>query len=256
VTDARAMADALIAARRDRTPIPPFTRSNPFLHVDTAYKAQALVVEDRLEAGERIIGAKLGLTSRVKRNALGIHEPVYGRLTSGMVVASGESLSLDDLIHPRAEPELALLVGRTIQAPTTAAHVLAATEAAFAAVEVVDSRYSASFRLPDSVADNAGAARVVVGNRGRRPDELVDLSVLGCVFRCRGAMDTAAGGAVMGNPARAVVWLVEALGIRGESLEAGSIVLTGGLTASVALQPQGVVTAEFDGLGCIGLHCT
>jgi 2-oxo-3-hexenedioate decarboxylase len=255
VTDARAMADALIAARRDRTPIPPFTRNNPFLDVETAYKAQALVVEDRLEAGERIIGAKLGLTSRVKRIALGIHEPVYGRLTSGMIVA-GESLSLDDLIHPRAEPELALLVGRTIQAPTTAAHVLAATEAAFAAVEVVDSRYSASFRLPDSVADNAGAARVVVGNRGRRPDELVDLSVLGCVFRCRGAMDTAAGGAVMGNPARAVVWLVEALGTRGESLEAGSIVLTGGLTASVALQPQGVVTAEFDGLGCIGLHCT
>jgi 2-oxo-3-hexenedioate decarboxylase len=256
VTDARAMADALIAARRDRTPIPPFTRNNPFLHVETAYKTQALVVEDRLEAGECIIGAKLGLTSKVKRNALGIHEPVYGRLTSGMVVASGESLSLDDLIHPRAEPEIALLVGRTIHAPTTAAHVLAATEAAFAAVEVVDSRYSASFRLADSVADNAGAARVVVGNRGRRPDELVDLSVLGCVFRCRGAMDTAAGGAVMGDPARAVVWLVEALGARGESLEAGSIVLTGGLTASVALQPQGVVTAEFDGLGCIGVNCT
>jgi 2-oxo-3-hexenedioate decarboxylase len=256
VTDPRAMADALIAARRERTPIPPFTRRNPFLHVETAYKAQALVVEDRLEAGESIIGTKLGLTSRVKRSALGIHEPVYGRLTSGMVVQSGESLSLDDLIHPRAEPEIALLVGRAIQAPTTAAHVLAATEAVFAAVEVVDSRYSASFRLPDSVADNAGAARVVVGNRGRRPDELVDLSVLGCVFRCRGAIDTAAGGAVMGNPARAVVWLVEALGTRGESLEAGSIVLTGGLTASVALQPQGVVTAEFDGLGSIGLHCT
>src|SRR5215217_1503294 len=215
------MADALIAARRERTPIPPFTRGNPFLHVETAYKAQALVVEDRLEAGESIIGAKLGLTSRVKRSALGIHEPVYGRLTSGMVVQSGESLSLDDLIHPRAEPEIALLVGRAIQAPTTAAHVLAATEAVFAAVEVVDSRYSASFRLPDSVADNAGAARVVVG-----------------------------------NPARAVVWLAEALGTRGESLAAGSIVLTGGLTASVALQPQGVVTAEFDGLGSIGLHCT
>jgi 2-oxo-3-hexenedioate decarboxylase len=256
VTDARAMADALIAARRERTPIPPFTRGNPFLHVETAYKAQALVVEDRLEAGECIIGAKLGLTSRVKRRTLGIHEPVYGRLTSGMVIASGESLSLDDLIHPRAEPEIALLVGRTIQAPTTAASVLAATEAVFAAIEVVDSRYSASFRLPDSVADNAGAARVVVGSGGRRPDELVDLSVLGCIFRCRGAIDTAAGGAVMGNPARAVVWLAEALGARGESLEAGSIVLTGGLTASVALQPHGVVTAEFDGLGSIGLHCT
>jgi 2-oxo-3-hexenedioate decarboxylase len=256
VSDAQAMADALITAQRERTPILPFTRKNPFLGIDTAYKTQALVVEHRLDAGERVIGVKLGLTSRVKRAALGIHEPVYGRLTSGMVVAPGEPMSLNDLIHPRAEPEIAFLIGRTLEAPTTVAGVLAATEAVFPAIEIVDSRYSAAFRLPDSLADNAGAARLVLGNRARRPEDLVDLSLLGCVFRCRGAIDTAAGGAVMGHPAAALVWLTEALGSRGERIEAGWIVLSGGLTASVGLTSHGVVTAEFDGLGSIGLQCT
>jgi 2-keto-4-pentenoate hydratase len=256
VSDAQSMADALITAQRERTPIRPFTRKNPFLSIDTAYKTQELVVAHRLDAGERIIGAKLGLTSRVKRAALGIHEPVYGRLTSGMVVPPGEPMSLDDLIHPRAEPEIAFFIGRTIQAPTTVAGVLAATEAVFPALEIVDSRYSAAFRLPDSLADNAGAARLVLGHRPRRPDDLVDLSILGCVFRCRNAIDTAAGGAVMGHPAAALVWLAKALGSRGEAIEAGSIVLSGGLTASVGLQSHGVVTAEFDGLGSIGLQCT
>ncbi len=255
MSNVQAMTDALIMARREKTPIAPFTRMNPFLNVETAYQVQSLVVAHRLEAGESIIGAKLGLTSRVKRNALGIHAPVYGRLTSGMVVAPGEPLSLGELIHPRAEPEIAFLVGARIQGPTTVVRVLAATEAVFPAIEIVDSRYSQAFRLPDSVADNAGAARVVLGARARRPAELADLSVLGCVFRCRGAIDTAAGGAVMGHPAAALVWLAEALAARDEYIEAGSIVLSGGLTASVALQPRGVVTAEFDGLGSIGLHC-
>jgi 2-oxo-3-hexenedioate decarboxylase len=256
VIDPQVIAEALIAARRERMPITPFTRQNPFLSVETAYKAQELVVDNLLAAGEHVIGAKLGLTSRVKRIALGIHEPVYGRLSSGMVIASGEPLALDGLIHPRAEPEIAFLVDRTIRAPTTTMQVLSATEAVFPAIEVVDSRYATSFRLPDSVADNAGATHVVIGNGARRPGELVDLSVLGCVFRYRGGIDTAAGGAVLGHPANALVWLAEALGARGEAIEAGWIVLTGGLTASVALQPQGVVTAEFDGLGSIGLQCT
>ena len=255
MSDPRAIADTLIKAEYTRTPIAPFTRKNPFLSVATAYEAQALFVEHRLQAGERVVGAKLGLTSRVKRKALNIHEPVFGRLTSGMVLAHGEPVSLDELIHPRAEPEIAFQIGQRIEAPTTIAGVLAATEAVLPAVEVVDSRYADPFRLPDSVADNAGAARIVLGTSARRPAELPDLSVLGCVFRCRCRIDTAAGGAVMGHPAAALVWLAEALGRRGECIEPGSIVLSGGLMASVPLQVGGVVVAEFDGLGSIGVHC-
>ena len=255
VTDPRAIADALITAQRDRTPIAPFSSVNPFLDADTAYKAQALVVEHRLQAGENLIGAKLGFTSRVKRLALGINEPVYGRLTSSMVVPYGEPVRLDELIHPRAEPEIAFLIGERIEPSTPPAGVLAAVDAVIPAIEVMDSRYNQPFRLPDSVADNAGAARVVLGAQGRRPDELVDLHLLGCLFRYRGGVETAAGGAVMGHPAAAVAWLANALAAHGERLEAGSIVLSGGLTASTELRPGAVVSAEFDGLGTVRVHC-
>jgi 2-keto-4-pentenoate hydratase len=255
VTDPRTIADVLIAAERNRTPVAPFTRKLPFLTVHDAYKAQELFVEHRLAAGEHVVGAKLGLTSAVKRKTLGIHEPVFGRLTSGMVLPPGEPVRLRELIHPRAEPEIAFVVAEPIKAPTTVAAVLAATEAVVPAVEVVDSRYAEPFRLPDSVADNAGAARVVLGPSGRRPAELVDLAVLGCVFQGPGGINTAAGGAVMGHPAAALVWLADALAARGECIEAGSIVLSGGLTASVPLTAGVVVTAEFDGLGSIEVHC-
>ena len=256
MTDPQVMAEALIRAERERAPIAPFTRANPFLSVDTAYQAQALVVQHRLGAGEQLIGLKLGMTSKVKRSALGIHEPVYGRLTTGMVVPFGEPLALGGLIGPRAEPEIALLIGRSVGPDMTITGVLAAVEQVLPAIEVMDTRYSGPFRLSDSVADNAGAARIVLGTWGRSPAELVDLSVLGCVFRHRGGIDTAAGGAALGHPAAAVIWLARALASRGQQLEEGAIVMTGGLTPSVRLRPGETVTAEFDQLGSVGIRCT
>lgn len=255
MSDPQAMAEKLIEAERTRTPVPPLTRSHLFLDAETAYKIQALVVDDRLRAGERIVGVKLGLTSWVKRAALGLDEPVFGRLTSGMLLAAGAPVPLHQLISPRAEPELAFLIGRRLDGPVTSAGVLAATDAVVAAVEIMDTRYSDRFRLPDSIADNAGAARVVLGARPRPPSELGDLRLLGCVFRSRGdVVDTGAGGAVMGDPAAAVAWLVNALAERGEHLAAGSIVLSGGITASVGLKPGASVVAEFDGLGSVDVH--
>jgi 2-oxo-3-hexenedioate decarboxylase len=255
MTAAQAIADALVSAERERKPIVPFTRAQPFLGTGTAYEAQSLFVGHRLQVGERVIGAKLGMTSKVKRAALGIGEPVYGRLTSGMIHPFGEPLRLDELIHPSAEPEIAFLLGRRLDAFTTLAGVMAATELVFPALEVVDSRYCERFRQPDSIADNAGAARVILGAQGRSPRELVDLHVLGCLFRWKGGSYTAAGGAVMGHPAAALAWLANTLTARGEHLDAGSIVLSGALTASVPLKTGSIVTAEFDGLGSVGIRC-
>jgi 2-keto-4-pentenoate hydratase len=246
------MAERLIEAERRRTPIRPFTQAYPFLDADTAYKAQWHVVEHRLVGGEEVAGAKLGLTSRVKRDALGIDEPLYGWLTSGMLLAPGEPVPLAELIHPRAEPELAFLIGRPLEPPATVGTVLAATEAVLAAIEVMDSRYATRFRFADSVADNAGAARVVLGSSPRRPADLVDLKLLGCVFRARGeVVGTAAAGAAMGHPAAAVAWLVNSLGSRGHYLQPGTVVLSGGLTASLPVQRGSVLSAEFDGLGSV-----
>ena len=242
-TDPRTMAAALLAAARDRTPIRPFSKQNPFLSTAVGYATQELVVGDK-----RIVGIKLGMTSKVKRDALGIREPVYGRITEDMLVPPGQPITVAELIHPRAEPELALVVGRPIPPGADVAAVLAAIDAVYPAIEVADSRYAEPFRLVDSVADNAGAARVVLGDRARKPEELAGLHVLGCVFGFPDGFDTAAGGAAMGHPAAALAWLAGALAARDERLEPGAIVLTGGLTAAVPLRPGARLTAEFDGL--------
>ena len=245
-TDPRTMADALLAAARDRAPIRPFTKHNPFLSTAVGYATQELVVGDK-----RVVGIKLGMTSKVKRDALGIREPVYGRITEEMLVPPGQPITVAELIHPRAEPELALVVGRPIPPGADVAAVLAAIDAVYPAIEVADSRYSEPFRLVDSVADNAGAARVVLGDQPRKPGDLVDLHVLGCVFSHPDGFETAAGGAAMGHPAAALAWLASALAARDDRLEPGAIVLTGGLTAAVPLRAGDRLTAEFDGLGTV-----
>ena len=245
-TNPQTMAAALLAAARDRTPIRPFTRKNPFLSTAVGYATQELVVGDR-----RVVGIKLGMTSKVKRDALGIREPVYGRITEDMLVPPGQPITVAELIHPRAEPELALVVGRPIPPGADVAAALAAIDAVYPAIEVADSRYSEPFRLVDSVADNAGAARVVLGDQPRKPGDLVDLHVLGCVFEFPGGFDTAAGGAAMGHPAAALAWLAGALAARDDRIEPGTVVLTGGLTAAVPLRVGERLTAEFDGLGLV-----
>ena len=254
--DPRSIADTLIAAERERKAIAPFTDADPGLDAETGYHAQRLVVQHRLDRGERLIGAKLGLTSRVKQEAMGVHEPLYGWLTSGMAHPHGEPLPLGELIHPRVEPEIAFLIGREIRPPATITSVLEATEAVLAAVEVLDSRYEDfRFRLPDVVADNASGSRIVLGPRASVPHDLCDLRLLGCVLRVQGdVVATAAGGAVMGHPAAAVAWLVNRLSPEDWRLEPGALVLSGGLTAPVPMRPGSVVSAEFDGLGTIDVY--
>jgi 2-oxo-3-hexenedioate decarboxylase len=131
--------------------------------------------------------------------------------------------------------------------------VLAATDSVFAAIELIDSRYDGfRFRLPDVIADNASSAGVVTGSVARRPEDVGDLRLLGVVFRRNGAVvATAAGAAALGHPAAAVAWLVNRLAERGERLESGSIVLSGGLTDAMPLERGSVVTAEIEELGTV-----
>ena len=182
--DARSIADALIVAERERKAISPFTDAAPGLDAETAYRAQRMLVQHRLDAGERIIGAKLGLTSRAKQEAMGVHEPLYGWLTSGMVLPYGEPLPLAEFIHPRVEPEIAFLIGRELEPPVTITGVLDATEAVFAAAEVLDSRYEDfRFRLPDVIADNASGSRIVLGRGPARSGTCV---ICACLAACCG----------------------------------------------------------------------
>jgi 2-oxo-3-hexenedioate decarboxylase len=239
---------ALRKAELSRTTIPKLTDAQPDLTVAAAYEIQRRLVGLRLDAGERLVGAKLGLTSAAKQYEMSVSEPIYGLLTDGM---RGEP-DLARLIHPRAEPEIALILGRELRGPATVEEVLAATRAVAPAIEIIDSRYEGfRFRLADVVADNASAARFVLGEE-RPLADLPPLPLIGCVLTVGGAVHaTAAGAAVMDDPALAAAWLVERLAERGEGLSPGSIVLTGGLTAAVTLERGVAVRAEFDRLGTV-----
>jgi len=251
--DASEIADVLSSAARDRRALSPFTDEQPDLDLDTAYDAQWLGVQSRLDAGEDLVGAKLGLTSKAKQRVMNVDAPLHGFVTSGMIAPYGEPVDLSRFIHPRVEPEIAFLLDRDVETTATVTSVLASTRAVYAAVDVLDSRYADfRFRLPDVVADNASAGAFLLGPRAVAPADIEDLALVGCVLKVNGAVvATAAGAAVMGHPAASVAWLANQLAGRKQRLLAGWMVFSGGLTEPVPLVPGACVTVELDGLGSI-----
>jgi 2-keto-4-pentenoate hydratase len=257
MTDAGILADTLIDAAANRTGMQALTTTFGEFDTATAYEIQDAVVAARSARGHSVVGAKLGLTSRAKQRQMKVDEPLYGLLTSDMVIDVGETLDTSRYIQPRAEPEIAFLIGRDLEgAGVTAAHVLAATDAVFPAIDVLDSRYSGySFTLPDVVADNASAAGYLLGGRATVPLG-VDLALTGVVLEKNGSLvATATGAEALGHPAAAVAWMVRAMAARGRGLAAGQVVLSGALTEAITVAPGDTVVAHFDKLGSVELVC-
>ena len=248
-----AFAARLDQAACEREPVSPLS-ARVELDVASAYLVQQRLVQLRVSRGARLVGGKLGLTSKAKQIAMGVHEPLYGFVTSDMSLASGGVLPLRDLIHPRVEPEIAFILDRTVQGPNaTAADVLAATGRVCVALDVIDSRYEGfAFKHVDAIADNASSAGFALGNDLVTPT--MDLALAACVLDVDGVVvDSAAGAAVMGHPATAVAFMANALASIGHRLEAGWVVLSGGLTAPVVMQPGRTVTASVAGIGSVTL---
>lgn len=255
MTDVGKWAEHLLEAEADRRAVPPITDAEPGLTVDEGYAIQDELIRLRVERGETVLGAKLGLTSRAKQRAMGVDEPVYGVLTDAMPLALEQPLDLDRFIHPRAEPEIVFILGEDLAGPGVTLHdVLDATAAVCCGLEVIDSRYEDfRFTLPDVVADNTSAAAFVLGPRSAVPD--FDLALVGCVFEVDGQpLETAAGAAVLGHPAEAVALLANRQGRQGGSLRAGWIIFSGGLTNAAPLVAGGDVAASFGRLGRVSLR--
>lgn len=257
VPDLRKWADYLAAAEARRVAVNPITDTEGGLDAQDAYRIQALVVESKLSAGEVVVGAKLGLTSTAKQHTMRVDQPIYGVLTSTMLLEVNQPLACGELIHPRVEPEIAFILGDALSGPRVTAHdVLDATRWVTCGLEVIDSRY-ANFRFThaDVVADNTSASRFTLGSIRRPPSELPDLSLVGCNLETAGTIvSTATGAATLGHPAVAVALLANWLGERGERLEGGAIVLSGGLTDAVPIAPGGYVSATFAHLGTVCLQ--
>ncbi len=256
VTDAarlRAIADELWDAERLRRPIAPISEKEPDLTVADAYAIQTLNVDRRLAAGARRLGSKVGLSSRAMQQLLGVDEPDFGALLDDMFVEEGDPIPVSSLVQPRIEAEIGFVLERDLQGPavtTTAA--LRAIAGAMPALEIVDSRIADwKITLIDTVADNASCGRLVLGGRITKLDR-IDLRLVGMVLSRNGeVIDTGAGAAVLGNPARCVAWLANKFATFGASLHAGDVIIPGALHRMVPVAAGDTFRAEFAHLGAV-----
>jgi len=249
------VASELLSCEDERTDREPFTDEWPDLDLRTAYAVQDETLRRRLARGETLVGVKLGLTSRAKQRRMNVAAPLVAWLTDAMILPAGEPVPQGKLIHPRIEPEIVFVMARRLQGPgVTAAQALAAVDRVYAGAEVIDSRYrDFRFTLPDVVADNASSGGFVVGPVGLRPEQL-DLSLEAVLVEVDGEIvDSATGAAVQGHPAEALALAANDLAQRGLAIEAGQVVLTGGMTDAV-FAPRGArVAFHFTKLGSIQL---
>lgn len=221
------------------------------ISIADAYAIQAALIGRRVARGERLVGVKMGFTSRAKALQMGVEELIFGRLTDAMLIEDGGTVELSRYCHARIEPELVLRLGRPLEGAVGALEAYEAVEAVAPAMELIDSRYeNFKFSLVDVVADNASSSGVAIGPWRKKP---ADPSNLGVVMSFDGRpVQIGSTAAVLGDPVRALVTAVRMLAVHGERLEAGSIVMTGGATAAEALKPGVYVQNEIEGLGRVG----
>ncbi|WP_287365093.1 2-oxo-3-hexenedioate decarboxylase [Thauera sp.] len=235
---------------------PKITDDHPDMDWDDAYAIQDEIKRRKIARGNRVIGLKAGLTSHAKMKQMGVETPVFGFLVDYFSVPEGGEIDTSKLIHPKVEPEIAFVTKAPLRGPGChIGAVLAATDFVIPAIEVIDSRYrDFKFDLKSVVADNCSSSRFVVGGRmGNFAD--LDLRTTGIVLEKNGEpVAFGAGAAVLGHPAAAIAMLANMLGERGEEIPAGTLILSGGITEAVAVQPGDDVTLRVQDLGSVSVR--
>jgi len=245
------LGDELYAALTQRQVVDPLTVRHPDIAIDDAYRVQQRMVARRLEAGEKIVGKKIGVTSQAVMNMLGVFQPDFGYLLDGMIYNEGQAIERASLIQPKAEGEIAFVLKRELMGPGISnADVLAATEGVMACFEIVDSRIRDwKIKIQDTVADNASCGVFVLGDRLVDPRR-VDLDTCGMVLEKNGEIvGTGAGAAALGSPVNAVAWLANTLGRLGIPLKAGEVILSGSLAAMFPVQAGDNLRVTIGGIG-------
>jgi 2-keto-4-pentenoate hydratase len=248
-------AQGLLGAYASGVPVPPLTADQPGLSVSDAYAIQLAQVSTWTAGGAVIKGHKVGLTSAAMQRQLGVDQPDFGHLTDAMLLPEGITADFGRFLQPKAEPEIAFVLRRPLRGPgVTVAEALAAVDFVLPALEIIDSRIADwKITLADTIADNASSGAVVLGSRPVRLDAL-DLALTGCLLHRNGRLEGAgAGGAVLGSPVNALVWLANTIGGLGVSLEAGHVVLPGSVCAAIPFGPGDTVSAAFDRLGTVSI---
>lgn len=246
------LAVTLYEAEKTTTPIATLTDQYPLTN-DEAYAIQLEGMKLRLADGHRIVGKKIGLTSKAMQNALGVFEPDYGYIADYMMGYEGEAVALSELIAPKVEPEIAFVLKEDLQGPgITVADVLRATAGIMPAIEIIDSRVKDwKIKIQDTIADGASIGRVILSGK-LTPLEDIDMRYIGLVLAKNGeVVATAAGAAVLGHPANAVAWLANKLAQYNIGLKKGEIIMSGSFTAACPVADGEHVTCHFDRIGSV-----
>ena len=248
-------ADALYAADNERRIIPQLSKTYPDIELADAYAIQQLWLERRIKDGARLVGRKIGLTSRAMQMASNFTEPDYGYLTDDMLIADGAQIETANYVNPRLEVELAFIMGQDLAgAGCTVADVMRATEFVTPALELIAYRTQVPRQIADTIADNAAAGAMVMGGRLVRPFD-VDIRWIGATLSKNGIIEeSGVSAAVMGHPAGGIAWLVNKLALHGGGLKKGQIVLAGSFTRPISIAPGDVIAADYGPLGSLGIR--
>ena len=241
---------ALWQALKTRTPVAPLTGRLEKLSLDEAYRISQAMLAARLGEGERVVGKKIGVTSKPVQDMLGVHQPDFGFLTDAMQVSDGK-VDCSRLIAPRAEAEIAFRLKHDLIGPGIMPdQVMEATETVIACFEIVDSRIQDwQIAIEDTVADNASCGLFVLGEAEIDPRGL-DLAALHAVVSKNGALlSSGYGSAVQGAPQNAVAWLANTLGAYGIPFLAGEIILSGSVVPLEPVEAGDTMHLAIEGLG-------
>ncbi|HEV7581694.1 MAG TPA: 2-keto-4-pentenoate hydratase [Mycobacterium sp.] len=249
------LAADLAQAERSRVPIAPLTSANPDIDVVDAYEIQLINIRQRIAEGARVLGHKVGLSSKAMQQMMGVDEPDYGHLLDEMQVFEDTPVKAGRYLYPRVEVEVGFILSADLPgAGCTEDDVLAATEALVPSIELIDTRITDwKIALCDTIADNASSAGFVLGKARVSPGD-IDVKTIDAVLTRNGeVIAEGRSDAVLGNPVTAVAWLarkVESFGVR---LQKGDVVLPGSCTRAIDARAGDEFVADFTGLGSVHL---
>lgn len=250
-------AEEILRAERERKPVLQLSKTFPQMEIEDAYRVQDLWAEARIANGARMVGHKIGLTSRAMQMASKMTEPDYGRILDDALFNDGAQIPAAHFIKPRLEVELAFIMGEDLSGPGARIYdVMRATEYVVPALEIIDYRTEVPRAIVDTIADNAAFGAIVVGGRVIRPMD-VDVRWVGATLSKNGIIEeSGVSAAIMGHPAAGIAWLVNKLHAVGAKLEKGQIVLAGSFARPIDIAQGDIVTADYGPLGSLSVSFT
>lgn len=255
--DRRKASRLLMQAERERQQVSGPSKTWPQITLDDAYAIAALGIQEKIAAGAIIRGRKIGLTSKAMQRSSQIDEPDFGILLDDMFIEEGGEVSRDRFCVPRAELEIAFIMGRRLTGPGVQLDdVIDATEYISASIEIIDARAADPRTIFDTVADNGAAAGVVLGTEKFDPKEF-DMRWLGAMMYRRGEVEeTGLAAGVLDHPANAVAWLANKLVGFEESVEPGQVILTGSFVRPVWVEAGDRLKGDFGSMGTVSVQFT